>query len=511
MKYASLLVTFCMSFSLAAEALPVRRVVGEATDQALQTLTNARASINGEVASLYAGACKAAPGETQAESDRIEERYFPVAAKKLVNINRCETLSLTKLLNAGYRGRFILKVTKDIAVKLPALRKLSGEVLKMTSDLEEWTKQNDGYDRQIARFGFLDDRQKIARLKLGAQMAKASRELKPRTAAYKTLLASIWRADEPAMASYLAAAIQSQISVQDFRSRALAPQPNWYHRHLQGNFSFLDQVLKPMISDAQSIMKSINADYRQTANGRKFVPGYLTRKLLATNMDTLYEPEQPSQRFKNLACHLDQKYSSGEDDIGTTISIAMLFGGPVGKFIPMVLRVAKLEKLIEGSLVVDRALAAMGALSAGTMVAMTADSAYQSCTTHFGAVNRSAETCSANSTIEDVTNFQSNVMDKDNCELMVISTAISQTTFAHATKLLGGLFDKNSSFVAYLNTANQYSQAAFRLKNQGMQIKDTGGTAKDFIQLLSPDKKDADKPGDAKAGDDNGDDKDGEK
>ncbi len=460
--------------------------------QISQAFANGRSSLNGQMASLYYGECKAVPGESQAESDRIEAIYFPLAAKKLLRMSHCETMGLTKLIQAGYASKFIRKVTLDIAVKLSALRGLSQNILRLTKEIDGLNRDNNGYDSQMARFGYLDRIQLSERAVITARMAKDSAQLKPLAAAYKVLLASIWRAEDPAMASYLAALIQSHVSVAEFRRQSLQPQPRWMARHIYGNFSFLDNVIKPMISDTQKLMKTITDDYQQTPTGLHFLPGYSTRKLLATNMDLLYEPENPTPRFTHLACELDYKYSTGEDSLETTVSTLLLFGGPAGKLVPLALRAVKLERLIEGSLFIDKALSAMGVLGAGTMLAMTADSAYQTCTTNFATVNKSAEFCSPNETIEDVTNFEARVLDKHNCALLMISTAVSQTTVGLAIKKATGLFNPNSNLIHYINQAQKLSDSALKYKNQGQQITNSAGTSKDFIKMLSGKKDDDD-------------------
>lgn len=456
-----------------------------------QEVADVRSSVNGAVASLYAGACKAPPDETQAESDRIEALYFPLAAKKLVSMNRCEILALTRLLDDGYDGKFIRKVVQDIAVKLPSLRKLSREILKLNGEIDEMNRENNAYDAQLGRYGFLSDSQQLERHTMLVKLKNTSDEMKPKLAAYKVLLASIWRANDAVMGSYLASLIGSRISVEEFKIRARRPGPNWVRARLTGNFSFLDKVIKPMISDAQKLVASIDSEYQTGADGRStFSPGYATRKLLASNMDLLYEPENPSPRFKKLACQLDQKYVSGEDDIGTTVSLATLLMGPFGKLVPIALRVVKLEKLIEGSQFVNRALAVMGGASVASGVAMAADSAYEACKSRFANVNKSSETCSADATIEDMTEFESRALEKNNCALLIVSTAVSEGTLGHASKKLTDLFGSNPQMATYISQANRASQAALRVKTQAQEVQGSAGSAKDFIDLLSPPKKD---------------------
>lgn len=94
-------------------------------DAANKRIMNARTAIDEKLAKFYSGDCPKVAGLTPQSEARLEERFFPFAAGRLINFNSCAASVISRLTTDGYRGQFAKQVIADIAVKLPTLRKLS--------------------------------------------------------------------------------------------------------------------------------------------------------------------------------------------------------------------------------------------------------------------------------------------------------------------------------------------------------------------------------------------------
>jgi hypothetical protein len=477
-------------------------MTANANPHTFQSLVQLRADVDGDVAQVFAGACKDLPHLPKVESDRLEAAYFPMAASKMKRMNACESLVLGKITKEGVSGRFIRKVVKDIAIKLPTLQRLQRETKKLSNQLSELGNEDASYDRQLARVGYMSPADYSNRATLNIKISKINRELKNDLTIYKTLLGTIWRSTDVNMTKYLSALVKTKLSPEQYTAEALQRNPGWIKGKISGRFSFLESVIIPMINSSRDVVNLINSQY-ETRGGRSvFYPSFATRKMLTENMDMVDDPDEPTSSFKHLACTLDQKYVSGEDDIDTAVTVATLFVGGTGWLVPALLRAVKLERLVEEGAFVGKVLNAMSKATSAPMMIMTAKGAFETCQAHVDHLNKSMDVCSARSSIEDVTAYESRELDKNNCGLLIFATVassvISEEKITQLSSRMTGLFSSNPRLVKYVSRASTGALVTLSFKTKVQSVTGTTSTAKDLYEKVYPPKD----PSDSDAGSD---------
>jgi hypothetical protein len=440
-------------------------------------------------AGLFGPSCKAKVGESPAQFQAREDQLFETSAQRLSDLDKCDVIRLRTLEKGGYQSTFIKTVVKDISVKLPTLRSLYREIEKLKSLITEMQKQNNAYDSQIARFGFLDPSQERERAELSKRITQKIEELKKPTAAYKVLFGTLWRNQDGAMIADLKSLIHSSISSNDYLAVALRPAPSIFVTVTRGNFSFLDKVVRPMIANESLFIKKIKAQYVQTPGGLKFEPNFATKKSLADNLDLLYDPAPTTDDYKELVCDIDQKYLSGDEDIDLTITGASFLIGPFGKAIPWALRLVKLEHLIEGSAAVARVGQVINSIPTAYWSLRTASGAIATCQSNYKRLQRDNKSCSADSSLEDAEDFDARELDASNCGLLILATAMNKTGVGVLGFWGSKVFASHPELVGYVQQIQKTTNSAIDIKNNGQNMIGNAGTAKDVVEKVTKDPK----------------------
>lgn len=449
----------------------------------LSIVNDLRGSLNKKVATFYAGSCKENKS-TDLELNKLENIYFPLAAKKYKNINKCELIALSKLRSESYNSSFIKKVVTDIAIKINSLRKLKAEIDNLSSQIEDLEAENFADDAQLSRFGYLSEIDRKRRQDRIAIITDLQRTLSPKLVTYDLIYSSIWRSKSPSMSVYIDSIIDSNLTPAEFKNKALKNSPGFIESYWQGNFSFLDEAISPMIEDAQNSIDLISSQTVATKNGFTFIPNFSTRQVLVSNMDLLYSSNNPSQTFKSLSCHLDQKYVSGDSALKKTLSVASLFAGTSAKVIPYALRLARLEKLVEGSTYIARVTSFLATTSTVIGLESTVQSAYESCHSQLEYMISGKDNCSSTSTVSDIDNYEYRKLSKGNCALSIVAGLLSTVGADSVSNELTDVLGKNPEMAKYLSQISSISQTAAKVTEKALDINDKTSVTKDFIDLM---------------------------
>ena len=107
------------------------------------------------------------------------------------------------------------------------------------------------------------------------------------------------------MVDYIAAIVHSNVTTDVFVKAALAKDPPLLYRIFENSFSFVDQVLSPMVIESQKLVARLKDEYKVNSAGVKiFSPNFGLRNILVDNIDLVLDTED-SPALKDMQCHLE--------------------------------------------------------------------------------------------------------------------------------------------------------------------------------------------------------------
>lgn len=479
------------------------------------------------------GQCKMAKGETPAEEAKMEQDFFPFAADKLKKMNKCEVNVMNKLVQAGYKSKFIQKTAKDIAVKLPTLQRLHQDLVKQTKIQKELNAEEFALSAQLARVGYIAPYQEVQRKERLAKLKKVAAVIADLNKKRTALVGTLWRNDDPVMQAYVTALESSDLTPEEYYREALVPNQGIVHRKVWGSlialdngaaklnigpgrlaakiqsqwggFSLLDSVVKTMANESSKLTSTLDAQYIQTPKGRKFEPNWNVRAVLAGNVDMVYDLDDDGvdPKLKTLQCNLNQKYDKGADVMDQSIAAGFMLM-PVGeKAVSFAFEGA--EKLFptfsewwNGSRYIRHTVNAFEKY--GTIAERygqanvwkdLAEDFYKQCVASSWQrlSKQSNDECDEDTSIDDIEDHEATELDKQNCGMFFISAAMTFDRVQSLVEVASRAFEQNPRLMARIekiqnameHDRTQHILTASEKKEEANARKDQ---ANDITQLV---------------------------
>lgn len=334
---------FLLTFTFVLQASSV--FADETSDAIARTYSESRAQASYYIGSFLRGDCDKILRPTHCDSclknaqvnvEAREDEFFIRAARDQVKALNCEVKQLRSIYN-GFSSGFIRLVLTDIYRKLPDLRRKYDAIQVQERRITASQASLRGYSHNN-HVGIVSEakRNEAHEILIDAQVKKA-----PLVDALHTLLASIWRFDDPHMSDFIFRMIHSDRSPEDIIGEALQRTSNYtlFGINMPGGlnigtapFNFQENVIRRMLEDALGEGSSLSSAYE----GNTFDVNNLYtsgRKLLFARSDwaTHLNESASSGNTENayLMCVMDHKYGRGDAAMSFTVDAAAFVGTAV--------------------------------------------------------------------------------------------------------------------------------------------------------------------------------------
>lgn len=298
-----------------------------------------KTKINGSLAGFLYGRCddiqpqcktddQTPLGQLSAQMSQVphsEDAFFQSAASDQVSFLQCDKDQMDELMKSDFQ----VGVLRDLGHKLPRLRQHYKTMSELTSKISGLNTELESMARTTAKFAFpaqLEPRRK----KIATELERLNQKLRPEADQFNSLMASIWRSEDPHMNEFIMRAVGSEKSPEDLFRESQQSQTD---KGLLGikayigtdGFSFKEQVLDRIKQTADADLKKL----LQQKDGRKFNLDMSTKQYLITGTEWADHLGQNSEAAQFM-CKLDQRYVSGDAARKGVLEVSTFFIGGAG-------------------------------------------------------------------------------------------------------------------------------------------------------------------------------------